>query len=36
MGDALVDSYVQVKRSEWEQSTDEDGEWDSEYLARGF
>jgi glutamine synthetase len=36
MGDTLVDSYVQVKRSEWEQSTDEDGEWDSEYLARGF
>jgi glutamine synthetase len=36
MGDALVDSYVQVKRSEWAQSTDEDGEWESEYLARGF
>jgi len=36
MGDVLVDSYVQVKRSEWEQSTDEDGEWESEYLARGF
>ncbi len=36
MGDTLVDSYVQVKRSEWAQSTDEDGEWDSEYLGRGF
>ncbi len=36
MGDALVDSYVQVKRSEWEQSTDENGEWESDYLARGF
>ena len=36
MSDALVDSYVQVKRSEWEQSTDEDGEWESEYLAREF
>jgi glutamine synthetase len=36
MGDTLVDAYVQVKRSEWEQSTDEDGEWDSEYLGRGF
>ena len=36
MGDTLVDSYVQVKESEWAQSTDEDGEWDSDYLARGF
>ncbi|MEF8782848.1 MAG: gamma-glutamylputrescine synthetase [Haloarculaceae archaeon] len=36
MGDTLVDAYVQVKRSEFEQSTDEDGEWDSEYLGRGF
>jgi glutamine synthetase len=36
MGETLVDSYVQVKRSEWEQSTDEDGGWNSEYLARGF
>lgn len=36
MGETLVDAYVQVKRSEWEQSTDEDGEWDSEYLGRGF
>jgi glutamine synthetase len=36
MGDALVESYVGVKRSEWEQSTDEEGEWESDYLARGF
>jgi glutamine synthetase len=36
MGDTLVDSYVQVKRSEWEESTDESGEWESDYLARGF
>jgi glutamine synthetase len=35
-GDALFDSYLEVKRSEWEMSTDENGEWSSEYLARGF
>jgi glutamine synthetase len=33
---ALVDSYLQVKRSEWDQSTDDAGEWESDYLARGF
>jgi Glutamine synthetase len=36
MGDTLLDSFVKVKRSEWAQSTDEDGEWESQYLARGF
>jgi glutamine synthetase len=36
MGDALIDSYVQVKRSEWKQSTDDEGEWESDYLARSF
>ncbi|PSP83984.1 glutamine synthetase [Halobacteriales archaeon QS_1_68_17] len=35
-GDDLFESYVEVKRSEWEQSTDEDGEWSSDYLSRGF
>ncbi len=34
-GDELYGSYLEVKRSEWAQST-EDGEWDSEYLRRGF
>ena len=36
MGDPLFESYVEVKRSEWEQSTNDEGEWESEYLARGF
>ena len=36
MGDTLLDSFIEVKRSEWAQSTDEDGEWESAYLARGF
>lgn len=36
MGDALFESYVEVKRSEWAQSTDDEGEWNSEYLGRGF
>jgi glutamine synthetase len=36
MGEDLFESYVEVKRSEWDQSTDEEGDWESEYLARGF
>jgi len=36
MGEALFESYVEVKRSEWEQSTDDEGEWESGYLGRGF
>ncbi|MFB6157688.1 MAG: gamma-glutamylputrescine synthetase [Haloferacaceae archaeon] len=36
MGDPLFESYLEVKRSEWEQSTDDEGEWESEYLSRGF
>jgi glutamine synthetase len=35
LGDALHQSYLEVKRSEWEQSI-EDGEQQTEYLARGF
>lgn len=35
LGEQLHGSYVEVKRSEWEQST-EDGEWETEYLSRGF
>jgi len=36
MGDTLVDAYVEVKRSEWAQSVDDEGEWESAYLGRGF
>lgn len=36
MGGPLFESYVEVKRSEYEQSTEEDGEWESEYLSRAF
>jgi glutamine synthetase len=36
MGDALFESFLEVKRSEWVQSTGGDGDWDSEYLARSF
>jgi len=36
MGEALFESYVKVKRSEWEMSADENGERSTEYLARGF
>lgn len=36
MGEELVGSYLEVKRSEWAQSTDEDGEWESDYLDRAF
>jgi len=36
MGEPLFESYLEVKRSEWEQSTDEDGEWDASYLDRAF
>jgi glutamine synthetase len=35
MGDPLHGSYLEVKRSEWAQST-EDGEWESDYLDRAF
>jgi glutamine synthetase len=35
MGDPLHQSYLEVKRSEWAQST-EDGEWESDYLDRAF
>jgi glutamine synthetase len=35
LGEPLHRSYLEVKRSEWEQST-EDGEWESAYLARSF
>lgn len=34
-GEQLHGSYLEVKRSEWSQST-EDGEWDAEYLSRAF
>lgn len=36
LGEELFGSYLEVKRSEWEQSTDEDGEWESAYLDRAF
>jgi glutamine synthetase len=36
MGEELLGSYLEVKRSEWAQSTDEDGEWESDYLDRAF
>ncbi|WP_248896782.1 gamma-glutamylputrescine synthetase [Haloplanus halobius] len=36
MGDDLLGAYLEVKRSEWEQSTDEEGEWSSDYLDRAF
>jgi glutamine synthetase len=36
MGEALFESYIEVKRSEWEMSADENGERSTEYLARGF
>ncbi len=35
MGEPLYGSYLEVKRSEWAQST-EDGEWESDYLDRVF
>lgn len=35
LGEPLHRSYLEVKRSEWAQST-EDGEWESAYLARSF
>jgi len=35
MGEPLHRSYLEVKHSEWEQST-EDGEWDASYLDRAF
>jgi len=36
MGETLHRSYLEVKRSEWEASVDEDGNWDAEYLLRAF
>jgi glutamine synthetase len=36
MGETLHGSYLEVKRSEWAGSVDEDGEWETEYLGRGF
>ena len=35
LGEPLHGSYIEVKRSEWAQST-EDGEWETDYLARSF
>lgn len=35
LGEQLHGSYVEVKRSEWAQST-EDGEWETDYLSRSF
>jgi len=32
MGDLLHDSYVEVKRSEWEESKNDGGGWDGDYL----
>jgi len=36
LGETLHRSYLEVKRSEWEASVDEDGEWEAEYLLRAF
>jgi len=36
MGEALLGSYLEVKRSEWAMSTDDDGKWESDYLDRAF
>lgn len=36
MGETLHRSYLEVKRSEWEASVDEDGEWEADYLLRAF
>jgi len=36
LGETLHQSYLEVKRSEWEASTDEDGEWEADYLLRAF
>ncbi|QHS17404.1 glutamine synthetase [haloarchaeon 3A1-DGR] len=35
LGDPLHRSFIEVKRSEWDQSTT-DGEWESDYLDRAF
>ena len=35
LGEPLHGSFLEVKRSEWAQST-EDGEWETDYLARSF
>ncbi|ERG88269.1 MAG: glutamine synthetase [halophilic archaeon J07HX5] len=35
LGDALHQSYLEVKQSEWAQSATEEG-WDSAYLGRSF
>lgn len=35
MGAELHQAVLDVKRAEWDQST-ENGEWDGEYLSRGF
>ncbi|MFP8953525.1 gamma-glutamylputrescine synthetase [Natrialbaceae archaeon A-arb3/5] len=36
LGETLHRSYLEVKRSEWEMSVNEDGEWDADYLLRAF
>ena len=36
LGETLHQSYLEVKRSEWEASTDGDGEWEADYLLRAF
>ena len=36
LGETLHQSYLEVKRSEWDASTDEDGDWEADYLLRAF
>ncbi|MFB6195258.1 MAG: gamma-glutamylputrescine synthetase [Haloplanus sp.] len=36
LGEDLFGSYLEVKRSEWAASADEEGEWESDYLDRAF
>jgi len=36
LGETLHQSYLEVKRSEWEASTDGDDEWEADYLLRAF
>lgn len=36
LGETLHRSYLEVKRSEWELSADDEGGWDDDYLLRAF
>jgi glutamine synthetase len=36
LGETLHRSYLEVKRSEWESSANDEGGWDDDYLRRAF